>query len=65
MKTKRIAMIAAVLYAAVLLCSRSLSASGASDVPAWPEHHGPGRTNISPEKNLLKKWPEGGPRRAW
>ena len=28
----------------------------------WPEFHGPNRDNISTEKGLLKKWPEGGPR---
>ncbi|MCH8119055.1 MAG: PQQ-binding-like beta-propeller repeat protein, partial [Planctomycetes bacterium] len=31
----------------------------------WPEFRGPGRTNISADKSLLKKWPEGGPRRLW
>jgi outer membrane protein assembly factor BamB len=34
-------------------------------VPSWPEFHGPGRQNISQEKGLLKKWPEGGPRLIW
>ena len=37
----------------------------AGDVPSWPEFHGPGRTNISPEKGLLKKWPDGGPQLVW
>lgn len=36
--------------------------SGDSD---WPQHHGPGRTNVSPETGLLKEWPEGGPRLIW
>jgi outer membrane protein assembly factor BamB len=31
----------------------------------WPEFHGPGRTNMSPETGLLKKWPEGGPPLVW
>ena len=31
----------------------------------WPDFHGPGRTNISTDKNLSKKWPEGGPRLIW
>jgi outer membrane protein assembly factor BamB len=31
----------------------------------WPEHHGPGRTNISPETGLLNKWPAGGPALLW
>ena len=33
--------------------------------PSWPEFHGPGRTNISQERGLLKKWPEGGPPLVW
>ena len=33
--------------------------------PDWPDFHGPGRTNISPDKGLLREWPEGGPRKLW
>ena len=33
--------------------------------PAWPQFHGPDRTNISPEKGLLKEWPTEGPKQAW
>ena len=29
--------------------------------PFWPQFHGPGRDNISVEKGLLKRWPDGGP----
>ncbi|MHC4740460.1 MAG: outer membrane protein assembly factor BamB family protein [Planctomycetota bacterium] len=58
MKTAHIIVIGAL--AGVFLCN-PLAAGQAS----WPDHHGPGRTNISPEKGLLKKWPEGGPRRIW
>lgn len=32
---------------------------------SWPEFHGPGRSNISSETGLLKRWPEGGPRLVW
>jgi outer membrane protein assembly factor BamB len=32
---------------------------------SWPEFHGPGRSNISPETGLLKKWPAGGPKLLW
>jgi len=39
--------------------------SPAADRAYWPQHHGPDRTNISSDKGLLKKWPEGGPRRMW
>jgi outer membrane protein assembly factor BamB len=33
--------------------------------PSWPEFHGPGRTNISTDRGLLKKWPERGPSLLW
>lgn len=36
-----------------------------NSAPFWPEFHGPGRTNISPEKHLLKKWPADGPPLLW
>ncbi len=39
--------------------------SAAGDTAEWPQFHGPGRTNISPERNLLRQWPEGGPRLVW
>ena len=35
------------------------------DGPWWPEFHGPARDNVSPDKHLLKAWPEGGPKLAW
>lgn len=41
------------------------SAAAGGQAQFWPEHHGPGRTNISSDKNLLKTWPQGGPRRLW
>ena len=31
----------------------------------WPQWRGADRTDHSPDKGLLKKWPEGGPKRAW
>jgi outer membrane protein assembly factor BamB len=63
MNTERISLVSGVLLIAASFCG-PLLAAGSSN-PSWPEHHGPGRTNISPEKNLLKKWPEGGPQRLW
>lgn len=36
-----------------------------AETPTWPEFHGPGRTNISPEKGLLKQWPQEGPPLVW
>jgi len=31
----------------------------------WPQWCGPNRDSISPDKRLLKRWPEGGPRLLW
>jgi outer membrane protein assembly factor BamB len=31
----------------------------------WPQWRGPDRTDISAETGLLKKWPDGGPKRLW
>ena len=31
----------------------------------WPQFRGPNRDNISTEKGLLERWPQGGPRLAW
>lgn len=41
------------------------AAAEVPSTPSWPEFHGPGRTNISPDKGLLKKWPPGGPPLVW
>jgi len=60
MKTKPITA-AALLVAAFIHVSPSV-AGGTTE---WTEFHGPGRTNISPERDLLKRWPEGGPRLLW
>ena len=31
----------------------------------WPQYGGPNRDNISQEKGLARKWPEGGPKVLW
>lgn len=31
----------------------------------WPQFRGPSRDGISPERGLLQKWPDGGPRVVW
>jgi hypothetical protein len=31
----------------------------------WPQWGGPAGDNISPEKGLLKQWPQGGPGLVW
>ena len=40
-------------------------AAAAEPAPEWPQFHGPNRDNISTETGLLKRWPEGGPKRLW
>jgi outer membrane protein assembly factor BamB len=43
-----------------------LALSGvAADKFDWPQWRGPDRTGVSKETGLLKKWPEGGPKRLW
>lgn len=45
--------------------SAATAHSAESETPAWPDFHGPGRTNISQEEGLLPQWPESGPRLLW
>ena len=33
--------------------------------PDWPQFRGPKRDGHSPDKGLLKTWPDGGPPLAW
>lgn len=51
---------------------RTLSALGAFALAVattaaadWPMFRGPDRSGVSPDKGLLPKWPEGGPKLAW
>ena len=43
----------------ILLACLTLPA--AADGPSWTQFHGPNQDNKSPDKNLLERWPEGGP----
>lgn len=45
----------------VLLLVFCVSSFGAD----WPQWRGADRDGISPERGLLKKWPEGGPKMLW
>ena len=63
MKTEK--TLSATLLVAAFVCAVSFGAGDAGSGAAWPEFHGPGRTNISPDRGLLKQWPEGGPRLLW
>ncbi len=51
----------ALLSAAILAVQGQLQAADAD----WPGWMGPDRTGVSQEKDLLKKWPEGGPKVIW
>ena len=52
-------MMRAVLLAATFLTAATLTAAD------WPGFRGPNRDGICTETGLLKKWPEGGPPKAW
>jgi outer membrane protein assembly factor BamB len=66
MNARRLSGAAGRAVLAAMLFPVSLSpGSEVGSGPSWPEFHGPGRTNISPEKGLLKKWPDGGPPLVW
>jgi outer membrane protein assembly factor BamB len=52
--------------AASIVCGVSfLFGNESGGKPSWPEFHGPGRTNLSPDTGLLKEWPKGGPPLVW
>ena len=64
----RFLRLSAVLAVMMYCVSSSLggeASSGSGRGPSWPEFHGPGRTNLSPDKGLLKRWPDGGPPLLW
>jgi len=65
MEIKKNISVALMLFVMISVSVPLLPASEVGDQPGWPEFHGPGRTNISPDKGLLKEWPEGGPRLLW
>jgi outer membrane protein assembly factor BamB len=39
--------------------------AGQGEEASWPQFHGPDQNNRSADTGLLKRWPQGGPRRAW
>ena len=49
-------------YTLALVLAIATAFTSAAD---WPQFHGPNRDNKSPDKGLLKTWPEGGPARIW
>lgn len=65
MRLRPFALVGWAVLLAGLVAVATVPAGPKLETATWPEFHGPGRTNISPEKGLLKTWPEGGPPRAW
>ena len=49
--------------AILLLCGSSTAEN--KDTSAWPCFNGAKQDNLSPDKGLLKSWPEGGPKLLW
>jgi len=49
-------------YALSIIMILVAASASAAD---WPEFLGPNRDNKSTDTGLLKKWPEGGPKRLW
>ena len=65
MKRRTIAVLAVILLFAASIHILLFAADGINSSTDWPDFHGTGRKNISPDKGLLRKWPEGGPRKLW
>ena len=50
---------ALMVIAAAIICSTFMSAQD------WPQYLGPNRDSTSPQKGLLRTWPENGPEVLW
>ncbi len=50
---------------AALTVAATVHSAMAAAPDAWPTFRGPGRTAVSPDTNLLEKWPEEGPPLVW
>jgi outer membrane protein assembly factor BamB len=48
-----------------LLLTLALAAAAPLKPTDWPQWRGPNRDGVSGEKNLLQKWPDGGPTKLW
>jgi outer membrane protein assembly factor BamB len=48
---------------AIFLCAVVFAEQ--SESSDWPQYLGPDRNSISPEKNILRNWPENGPEVLW
>ena len=64
LKKNRLALFSKAFLAATLSMASAPIASMADDGD-WAQWRGPARDGIAAEQNLLKSWPEGGPKLAW
>lgn len=53
------------VLSALVLAGSGLTAAHAEPGFDWPQFRGPERNGFSPEKGLLRSWPEGGPKVLW
>jgi outer membrane protein assembly factor BamB len=49
----------------ITLLAVIIMAAACSSLAEWPQYLGPDRNAVSPEKGLLRSWPEGGPKVLW
>jgi outer membrane protein assembly factor BamB len=49
----------------VMLIAAIVMATTVSTWADWPQYLGPNRNSISPEKGILRSWPENGPKVLW
>ena len=49
----------------VMLIAAIVTITAGSSWADWPQYLGPDRNSISPEKGLLRSWPEEGPKALW
>jgi len=49
----------------LLTCLAVATASASALAADWPQYRGPDRSNVSPDKGLLKEWPKDGPELLW
>ena len=66
MKTSRIfACVVLLVGAASLSAQTTVLPAGDATGSDWPQWAGPNGSYTSPEKGLLREWPEGGPKVLW
>jgi outer membrane protein assembly factor BamB len=49
----------------IMLMTAILMVTACGTLADWPQYLGPDRNGISPEKGLLRSWPEAGPKVLW